>query len=101
MLRVLRRILSTHITALFPQCYETLSGLPVTIKLFDRIKVSFSLKLTDHYDKRKTLYVWDLSRVFYAIACFEERLKIFKILAERLPKSLKLDAEERKRLEQI
>ena len=47
------------------------------------------------------MYVWNLSKVFYAIDCFEERLKTFKILAERLPKSLKLDGDEKERLEQI
>jgi hypothetical protein len=39
--------------------------------------------------------------VFYAIACFEERLKTFRILAERLPSHLRLDAEKKERLEQI
>jgi len=61
---------------MFPQCYTALSGLPVTVKVLDKIKISFYLEFRETYDKRRTLYLWDLRKVIYAIACFEETLKL-------------------------
>jgi len=100
-LRVLRRLLSCNITAMFPQCYTALSGLPVTVKVLDKIKISFYLEFRETYDKRRTLYLWDLRKVIYAIACFEETLKLLQGLATRLPKKVKVNNEQKECFESI
>ena len=83
--RVLRRHLATHISGQFPMCYEALAGLPVTITVFEEIKVSFELKFSERYHSRRTLYVSDFAEVIRSIGWLEDGLKTLGALAAALP----------------
>ena len=53
-------------------CYEALQGLPVTLTVFEEIKVSFPLKFSERYNSRRTLYVSDFREVVRSIRWLED-----------------------------
>lgn len=87
-LRVLRRHLATHISGQFPMCFEALAGLPVTITVFEQIKVSFELKFSERYHSRRTLYVSDFAEVIRSIGWLEDGMRTLGALSAALPKKV-------------
>ena len=80
--RVLRRIVAAHISAMYPACFHALEGLPVTVTVFDEVKVSFTLHFGEQYHKRRTLYVNDFSHVNSTVSWLEHQMKALDALAE-------------------
>jgi hypothetical protein len=62
-LRALRRHLSIKISGQFPANFEALEGLPVTIKLMERVKVSFKLHFSEVYERSNNPLSSDLRDV--------------------------------------
>ena len=80
--RTLRRVLAAHISAMYPACFHALEGLPVTVTVFDEVKVSFALHFGEQYHKRRTLYVNDFSHVNSTVSWLERQMKALDTLAE-------------------
>jgi len=66
--RVLRRLLASHISSFYPACFDALKGLPVTLTVFNAVKVSFKLHFSEQYHKRRTLYANDFRHVIQSIS---------------------------------
>ena len=80
--RALRRVVAAHISAMYPSCFHALEGLPVTVTVFDEVKVSFTLHFGEQYHKRRTLYVNDFSHVNSTVSWLERQMKALDALAE-------------------
>ena len=80
--RALRRVVAAHISAMYPSCFHALEGLPVTVTVFDEVKVSFTLHFGEQYHKRRTLYVNDFSHVNSTVSWLERQMKALDTLAE-------------------
>jgi hypothetical protein len=67
---------------MYPSCFHALEGLPVTVTVFDEVKVSFTLHFGEQYHKRRTLYVNDFSHVNSTVSWLERQMKALDALAE-------------------
>ncbi len=76
------RLVSGQIWGRHPQFYAALEGLPVTITVFDEIKVGFKL-LIGHKESR-TLGEKDFTRVRLTVKWFGDQVKELEAVAQRL-----------------
>jgi hypothetical protein len=67
---------------MYPACFHALEGLPVTVTVFDEVKVRFALHFGEQYHKRRTLYVNDFSHVNSTVSWLERQMKALDAVAE-------------------
>jgi len=99
--RALRRVVAAHIPAMYPACFHALEGLPVTVTVFDEVKVSFALHFGDQYRKRRTLYVNDFSRVNSTVSWLEHQMKALDALSALQTEKYRINKEPKESLEDI
>jgi hypothetical protein len=78
----LNRLVTEHIQWRHSQCFKSLAGLPVTVTLFDEIRVGF--KLAFDYDESRTLGGKDFTGVCGTIKWLGDQTNELKAVAQRL-----------------
>ena len=99
--RVLRRVLASHISGFYPACFHALEGLPVTLTVFEEVKVSFKLHFGAQYHSRRTLYANDFRLAISTISWLQHQMRALGELAGLQTERQALDQEQRECLERI